>query len=113
MCLMQESSFGKKVQHYREKQGLTQEQLAEKIEMSQNFISALERGKKLPSFDTLIRIIDELDVTADNLLEDIIKNGHKAKESRLSNRLDLLPAEKRKQILVVVEAMIDNFSNSI
>ena len=65
------------------------------------------------SFDTLIRIIDELDVTADNLLEDIIKNGHKAKESRLSNRLDLLPAEKRKQILVVVEAMIDNFSNSI
>lgn len=105
---MKKCNFGKKVQYFREKQGMTQEQLAEAIDKSQNFISALERGKKFPGFETLVHMIDALDVTANDLMEDIIKNGYQAREHRLANRLDELSPDSRNQILAVVETMIDN-----
>lgn len=36
--------------------GLTQEQLAEKLDISLNFLNLIERGQRAPSFDTLERI---------------------------------------------------------
>lgn len=36
--------------------GLTQEKLAEKLDVSLNFLNLIERGQRAPSFDTLERI---------------------------------------------------------
>lgn len=36
--------------------GLTQEQLAEKLDVSLNFLNLIERGERAPSFVTLERI---------------------------------------------------------
>ena len=105
-------NLGKKIQYYREAKSMTQEQLAEIVDVSQNFISSIERGKKTPSFDTFLDIVDALDVTANDLLEDTIKNGYKAKASRLSNFLEALSPESRGQILAVVETMIENSKNN-
>lgn len=105
---MKEIKFGSNVQHYRKKRGLTQEQFAELIEMSQSNLSAIECGTRLPSFEMLIRIIDVLDVTVDDLLEGIIKKGYKSKINRLSYELENLSTEGRNQILAVVETMIEN-----
>lgn len=109
---MQDTGFGSKVQYYRKKRGLTQEEFSELIDMSQSNLSAIECGNKLPSFEALIRIIDVLDVTADDLLEDTIKNGHRAKANRLSECLDSLPPHLCEQILAVVETLIGNLSDS-
>ena len=39
---------------------LTQEQLAEKLEVSLNFLNMIERGERAPSFNTLERIVKVL-----------------------------------------------------
>jgi transcriptional regulator with XRE-family HTH domain len=53
--------FGKRLQELREKRGLTLRALAGAAGMSLAFISDLERGLKLPSLTTLIRLAAALD----------------------------------------------------
>lgn len=48
--------IGKKVRRERLRHGLTQEELAEKAEMSASFIGQVERGVKAVSIDTLERL---------------------------------------------------------
>jgi len=48
--------IGKKVRRERLKHGWTQEELAEKTEMSASFIGQIERGVKAVSIDTLERL---------------------------------------------------------
>ncbi len=53
---------GKRVRSYREQCGLTQAQLAEKTELSDNYIGLIERGLKQPSLHTLNRIAKVLEI---------------------------------------------------
>lgn len=47
---------------------MTQEQLAEKSELSLNFIGNLERGEKLPSLDTIVKVAGAMGMTGAQLL---------------------------------------------
>ena len=49
--------FGEYVKEQRERKKLTQEQLAEQTELSTVTISAIERGVKAPSFESMSSII--------------------------------------------------------
>lgn len=53
---------GGRLREIRKSRGLTQERLAERIERSVDAVSALERGLALPSFETLEKLADALDV---------------------------------------------------
>ncbi|WP_190283352.1 helix-turn-helix domain-containing protein [Cellulosilyticum sp. WCF-2] len=46
----------------RESKGLTKSDLARKIDTSLEFVSQMERGKKKPSIETLIKISNELEL---------------------------------------------------
>lgn len=54
--------FGKNVKYYRFRNGYTQEQLAEKMDVTPNYISRLERGMHNPPFITISKVADALDV---------------------------------------------------
>ncbi len=58
----------KKIKHYREQKGITQEELAEAIGMAQSEISAYESGTKSPRVNVLIAIADVLGVSAAELI---------------------------------------------
>ena len=45
--------FGRRIQLLRKSRGLTQEGLAEKVGISIDFLSLIERGRNSPSFDNL------------------------------------------------------------
>jgi transcriptional regulator with XRE-family HTH domain len=47
------TQVGNLVRHHRERAGLTQAQLAERIDKSVQLIGGIERGASAPSFDTL------------------------------------------------------------
>jgi len=47
------AKFGKRLRQIRRQMDLTQEQLAEKVGLSVEFISNIERGINSPSFKTL------------------------------------------------------------
>ena len=65
------SEFGKKVQHVRNEQKISQEKLAELSELDRTYISSVERGQRNISILNIIKIADALGVTASSLLEDL------------------------------------------
>ncbi len=54
--------FGKNVKYYRFRKGYTQEQLAEKMDVTPNYISRLERGMHNPPFIMIDKVADALSV---------------------------------------------------
>lgn len=63
------SNIGKKIREERLNKGLTQEQLAEKADISLNFMSLIENGKNM-SVQTLLNLCKSLDISVESLLND-------------------------------------------
>ena len=59
--------LGKNIKKRRKALGLTQEELAEKINMSLNFVGKIEVAFSKPSLDTLIIIANALETTVSKL----------------------------------------------
>ncbi len=50
------------IKKYRNKRGLTQDKLSEMAGISCDYLSEIERGKKIPSLKRFIAIADALDI---------------------------------------------------
>ncbi len=101
------AEIGKNVRKYRKQQGLTQEQLAEMSNLSTNYLGAIERGEKTLTLKTLVSIVDALDITADLLLCDSIKNGYQIKSSMIAEKLEKLSFSERNKILKMIDIMLE------
>ncbi|HIW32087.1 MAG TPA: helix-turn-helix domain-containing protein [Candidatus Paenibacillus intestinavium] len=64
--------LGSRLRQERQRLNLTQEKLAEKVDMSHAYIGQIERGERSLTLETLVNIAEELDVTVDYLLESAI-----------------------------------------
>ena len=104
---MVQKLVGKRIQMYRKAKGLTQEQLAEEVNLSRNFLSAVERGVYGLPFDKLVEIINILDCSADEIFVDVINKGYLIKSSRLSDKIASLPKEEQERILAIVETLVE------
>lgn len=60
--------FGHRVRKQRVAQKMTQDQLAQKIEVSTSFIGHVERGSRKASIETLVALANALGVGTDYLL---------------------------------------------
>lgn len=100
--------IGHRIQKCREHMGLKQEELAEMVDLSCNYLGAIERDVKTPSFEALVRIINVLGVSADDIMQDVIDAGSRTKSGELEKRLKALPVKERKKILRVMEVMIED-----
>lgn len=54
--------FGARIRNLRRDSGRTQEYLAAKMNVSQNYLSSIERGRENPTFDMLIKLSEALKV---------------------------------------------------
>ena len=59
--------LGKKIKRMRINRGLTQEQLAEAVDVSQRTLSGIEIGENFVTAETLDKIIKALNTTSDEL----------------------------------------------
>ena len=57
--------FGAKVRLLRKRSGQTQEQLAEKLNISANYLGKIEIGSRTPSLDLLLEMSEHFGVTVD------------------------------------------------
>ncbi len=60
--------FGKRLRAIRLERGITVQRLADAAGVLPSFINQLEAGDRVPSFSTLIHLINALEVSADELL---------------------------------------------
>jgi len=54
--------LGNGIRKYRKLEGLTQERLAEKVDLNPVYMGQIERGYKVPTVDVLLRIAKALKV---------------------------------------------------
>lgn len=99
-------SIGKNIRKYRLMKKLRQEDLAEKADLSTNYIGAIERGEKIPSLETFILIINALGVSADMILADVTEKGYIVKDSMLAQKLDKISNEDRVMIYDVIDTIL-------
>ena len=59
--------LGQNIKKYRKETGLTQQKLADKVDMGINFIGKIEVGFSKPSLDTVIKIAKTLNVKLSDL----------------------------------------------
>lgn len=63
-------TIGEKLQYYRKKSGLSQEELGQRLLVSRQTVSLWEKGQTLPTIDNLIRLKDIFGVTVDEILSE-------------------------------------------
>ncbi len=61
--------LGNRIRHLRNRAGITQAQLAERVDISPEFMSRLERGLKAPSVDSAAKIAHALGVSLSELFD--------------------------------------------
>lgn len=103
---MKLDTFGKNIRKFREIKKLRQEDLAEKTDLTTNYIGMIERGEKIPSLETFINILNSLGVSADMVLSDVLDNGYTVKDSLLNEKLEKLVPEDRNRIYEVIDTMM-------
>lgn len=62
--------FGAVVRRLREARGLTQEELAERAEVSATYVGFVERGDNVPTLTIIIQIASALGIRPSELLRD-------------------------------------------
>lgn len=98
--------IGERIHKARENASYTQEKLAEKIEVSVQYISDLERGVVGTSIQTLIKICHALSVSSDYIL---MGYSAEAEPLDLSVRLQALSPKERKLMEANINLMLDAF----
>ena len=100
-------TFGTKLKQARQKAKLSQEQLAEIVDISPTHMSVIERGVKTPKLDTFIRIANALGVSADALLQDGVEHANDSIMAELSVRIGRLPQKEQNRILNAIRALTE------
>lgn len=77
---------GKRIQELRKSAKLSQEEIAERADISPNYLSRIERGKENPTLDMLIKLSRALDVE----MWEIFDFGHVLNQKELKETLQTL-----------------------
>ena len=104
---MTKGTFGLRLRGFRKKKGLTIEQLAERVGLSTNYLGDVERGKKLPSMTTFIRLVNVLDISADELLKDEVNRADYLVDAEISSRLADLTPRRRTAVLNILDRILE------
>ena len=87
--------LAKNIKHYRNLLGLTQEQLAERVGTSTNYIGTIETCKKFPSPNMIERIAKALNLDSSLLFQNDDKRTSQDKQNLTKFKRDLLKNIKK------------------
>ena len=62
-------TLGERIVHYRKRQGLSQEQLSQRLGVSRQSVSKWERDLSIPDVASLPKLAEELGISVDELLQ--------------------------------------------
>ncbi len=104
---MELKAMGRRIKTARERKGYTQEQLAERLNLSVQHVSVIERGIKAPKLETFIKIANELQVNADFLLSDALAVSAQLEANELYERMEAVSDRDKERILKVIQVLVD------
>ena len=100
---MNQQLTGKFIAHKRKEKNLTQEQLAEKLGVSNKTVSKWETGKCMPDYSVVKALCDELEITVAELMDGEASDERSVRTYDEEQIIDLLKRtqnlEKQKNLL--------------
>ena len=106
--MVKTGDLSKRIRETRKSKKLTQEELAEKAEISVVYASEIERNIKTPSIEVFAKIAKALDVSADYLLRDELPTGKAYVFDDLTKKLEGLTPKQRKTVSDIIDAYLNN-----
>lgn len=95
---------GFRIRQRRKEMNLTQEALGNLVGISSSHLSAIERGEKNPSLDTLLLICTSLEISVDYLLSGTV---HTDIDSDIINKIKICSLENRRRIYKIIDVFIE------
>jgi transcriptional regulator with XRE-family HTH domain len=104
-------SLGQNIRLLRKQKGLTQVELAKKLDCSQAVITAYESSKKKPAIDTLSRLADVLGVTIDQIIgkKNVPQQKTTVKSPKLWKKftqVEQLPTTDKRTVFRMIDGLI-------
>jgi transcriptional regulator with XRE-family HTH domain len=109
--MMDKVILGRRIREQREAQGINQEKFAEMVGISNVHLSEIERGRKTPSMEAFIRIVNALDTPADYLLRYEVKTMKHVIFNEITEKMKDLPPEQIDFITDLFNISLKNFPN--
>lgn len=97
--------IGIRIMQKRKEHGLSQEGLAEKIVISKNHLSNIERGNNSPTLKFLFDICNVLGETPDYYLLGAISN----ETHEIEQMIRRLPTSQQKILCILIETYLDSY----
>ena len=97
--------FGKILREFRDKSGLTQEQLSEKLGISLKYISRIENGNNGIKTQTLIKYMDILGITPNLLYKNLLTNPEIKNNIEWTEKISSLSNEKKEFISSIIDLL--------
>jgi len=97
--------LGTRIKELRKAKKLSQEQLAEKINIDPKHLSRIEVGNSYPSFDTLEKIANNLNVEMKEFFEFKHQEGNKELVKNIGEFLKIVDDEKLRLIFKIIRAV--------
>lgn len=110
---MDYKSLGKRIREERLKLKLTQEQLAESIDISNSYMGQIERGERSLTLETLIKLANRLSVTIDYLLQEYINLEDDNFINQLKQLIDGRNIKQKQMVLDVIKIMLLHIDNNL
>ena len=97
------ATFGERLRELRKEKGMTQEELADRMDVSTQMISYAEQGRKAIRPENLIKLCAALDISADHILT----GAAPVQESgRIAAKLAGLTEAQLRQVETVIDCCI-------
>lgn len=97
--------IGKKIKELRLERSLTQEYIADMVDVNTSHISNIENNRVKVSLTTLVQICNALDTTVDYILAEEYNQPSSAIEQEILHELHNCSEDTKKQILKIVKAL--------
>lgn len=105
--------FGKRLSYFRKKRGMTQQELADALQISRSMVLHYERSCPNPTTDFVLKVSKVLDVSLDELFDlkpEKEKTGPSPKALKLAERISTLPRAKQSVLVSMIEGAIKQAS---
>jgi len=99
--------IGKRIRKSREEKGLTQERVAELLDVSNAYISKIERGKTPINLDRLSDICQVLEASPDYILSGADRSSNDFMRNEILEMLEGCSPDKIKLIKQVIQPIIE------
>lgn len=100
--------LGKRIREERLRLHLTQETLADDVDLTTAYIGQIERGERNLTLDKLIKISNRLGVTVDYLLSDYVESTNDTSMIQLSQLLNGRTLNEKEMAIDVIKTLLSH-----